>query len=48
MTTGDIQDGTAEQCFALGAKAILNKPPEQEAPCNAIHDAFGLNQGAAL
>ncbi len=48
VITADIQDSTAEQCCPLGAKAILNKPPEPDELCNVLHDVLGLNQGATL
>ena len=48
VVTADVQDSTAQQCIELGAKALLNKPPEREDLDNAIHHVLSLNKGALL
>jgi len=40
MLTADVQHGTKDACLALGARALLNKPPKEEDLLAALDDAL--------
>jgi CheY-like chemotaxis protein len=46
VLTADIQESTYKQCLALGAKAVLNKPPKKDALHNTIAEMLGLKEEA--
>jgi CheY-like chemotaxis protein len=40
VVTADIQDTVRQECLALGAAAVLHKPPQKEALLAAINTAL--------
>ena len=41
ILTADIQTSVKEQCFSLGAKAFLNKPPDEKELLSEIANIVG-------
>ena len=40
ISTADVQNATRDECLALGAVALVNKPARKEAICEAIELAL--------
>ena len=47
VLTADIQASSRQQCLALGAIAVLSKPPDAQELCGAIQQALKLREGIA-
>jgi CheY-like chemotaxis protein len=44
VLTADIQESTHARCLALGAKAVMNKPPKQDVLHNTIAEMLGCKE----